>query len=121
MKAVRKHTNNKWVILYIERALKAPIETPDGTMKERIFGVPQGGVLSPILANLFMHYAFDLWMRRENPQNPWARYADDGVIHCRTKEEAERVLRKLRTRLQECKLECVSRISTSIVQVLLYR
>ena len=105
MKAVRKHTDNKWVILYIERALVTPIQMPDGTLKERKSGVPQGGVLSPVLANLFMHYAFDLWMGRENPQNPWARYADDGVIHCRSKEEAERILEKLRARLLECKLE----------------
>ena len=105
MKAVRKHTDNKWVILYIERALVAPIQMADGTLKERSSGVPQGGVLSPVLANLFMHYAFDLWMRRENPQNPWVRYADDGVIHCRSKEEAERLLEKLRTRMQDCKLE----------------
>ena len=105
MKAVRKHTDNKWVILYIERALVAPIQMPDGTLKERKSGVPQGGVLSPVLANLFMHYAFDLWMGRENPKNPWARYADDGVIHCRSKEEAEGILEKLRVRLQECKLE----------------
>jgi len=105
MKAVRKHTDNKWVILYIERSLVAPIRLPDGTLQERTSGVPQGGVLSPVLANLFMHYAFDLWMERENPQNPWARYADDGVIHCRSKEEAGRVLEKLRNRLKECKLE----------------
>jgi len=105
MKAVRKHTDNKWVILYIERAIIAPIKMPDGEIKERISGFPQGGVLSPVLSNLFMHYAFDLWMGRENPKNPWARYADDGVIHCRSKEEAEQVLQKLRMRLQECKLE----------------
>ena len=105
MKAVRKHTENKWVILYIERSLVAPIRMPDGTIKERTSGVPQGGVLSPVLANLFMHYAFDLWMSRENPQNPWERYADDGVIHCQSKEEAECVLEKLRQRLKTCKLE----------------
>jgi len=105
MKAVRKHTDNKWIILYVERSLVAPIKMPDGTIRERVSGVPQGGVLSPVLANLFMHYAFDLWMGRECPQNSWERYADDGVIHCRSKEEAERVLRKLRARLQECKLE----------------
>jgi len=105
MKAVRKHTDSKWVILYIGRALVAPIKMPDGTLKEPTSGVPQGGVLSPVLANLFMHYAFDLWMGRENPHNPWARYADDGIIHCRSKEEAQQILQKLRARLQECKLE----------------
>jgi RNA-directed DNA polymerase len=105
MKAVRKHTDSKWVILYIERALKAPTIMPDGEAKERTAGVPQGGVLSPVLANLFMHYAFDLWMERKNPENPWARYADDGVVHCQSKEEAEQVLEKLRGRLKECKLE----------------
>jgi RNA-directed DNA polymerase len=105
MKAVRKHTDSKWVILYIERSLTVPIKMPDDTLRERTSGVPQGGVLSPVLANLFMHYAFDLWMGRENPHNPWARYADDGVIHCRSKEEAERVLQQLQTRLKECKLE----------------
>jgi len=114
MKAVRKHTDSKWIILYIERALVAPIVMPDGEVRERTSGVPQGGVLSPVLANLFMHYAFDLWMGRENPQNPWARYADDGVIHCRSKEEAEQVLDKLRIRLKECKLE-VHPIKTRIV------
>ena len=105
MKAVRKHTDNKWVILYIERSLVAPIIMPDGTEKERNSGVPQGGVLSPVLANLFMHYAFDLWMGRTCPKNLWARYADDGVVHCRSKENAELVLEKLRKRLKECKLE----------------
>jgi len=105
MKAVRKHTGNKWVILYIERWLKAPMQMPDGTIKERFSGTPQGSVISPILANLFMHYAFDRWMETKNPKNPWARYADDGVVHCRIKEEAVHVLKKLTERLRECKLE----------------
>lgn len=105
MKAVRKHTDNKWVILYIERWLKAPMQMPDGTIKERFSGTPQGSVISPILANLFMHYAFDRWMETKNPKNPWARYADDGIVHCRTKEEAVYVLKKLTERLKECKLE----------------
>ncbi len=105
MKAVRKHTESKWVILYIERWLKAPMKMPDGAIRERFSGTPQGSVISPILANLFMHYAFDRWMKVNNPKNPWARYADDGVVHCRTKEEAVYVLKKLTERLKECKLE----------------
>lgn len=105
MKAVRKHTDNKWMILYIERFLGAPILMPNGIVKERISGTPQGGVISPILANLFMHYAFDLWMERKNPRNPWARYADDGVLHCWTKREAEQLLNELSGRMRTCKLE----------------
>jgi RNA-directed DNA polymerase len=105
MKAVRKHTDSKWVILYIERWLKAPIQMPNGTTSQRFSGTPQGSAISPILANLFMHYAFDRWMETKNPHNPWARYADDGVIHCKTKEEAQHVLKKLTERMKECKLE----------------
>jgi len=105
MKAVRKHTDSKWTVLYIERWLKAPMKMPDGTIRERISGTSQGSVVSLILANLFMHYAFDRWMKVNNPKNPWARYADDGVVHCRTKEEAVHVLKKLTERLKECKLE----------------
>jgi RNA-directed DNA polymerase len=105
MKAVRKHTDNKWVILYIERFLKAPIMMPDGTIEQRTLGTPQGGVISPVLANLFLHYVFDLWMERKFPNNSWVRFADDGVVNCYTKEEAELVLEKLKARMQECKLE----------------
>lgn len=81
MRAVKMHTQEKWIILYIERFLKAPMQMPNGTIKERKSGTPQGGVISPVLANLFMHYAFDKWMAREFPRNPWERYADDGIIH----------------------------------------
>jgi RNA-directed DNA polymerase len=105
MKAVRKHTDSAWEILYIERWLKAPFQMQDGSLVERTMGTPQGGVVSPVLANLFMHYAFDEWMRREHANNPWARYADDGVIHCRTQKEAESLLIELGERFKECKLE----------------
>ena len=105
MKAVRKHTDSPWEILYIERWLKAPFQMQDGSLVERTMGTPQGGVVSPVLANLFMHYAFDEWMRREHPNNPWARYADDGVIHCRTQKEAESLLIDLGERFKQCKLE----------------
>jgi RNA-directed DNA polymerase len=105
MKAVRKHTDNRWVILYIERWLKSPIKMPDGTTSKRTSGTPQGSVISPILSNLFMHYAFDRWMETKNPDNPWARYADDGLVHCRSKEEALHVLKMLKERMEECNLE----------------
>lgn len=105
MKAVKKHTDCPWVILYVERWLKAPFQMKDGSKRERTSGTPQGGVISPVLANLFMHYTFDKWMTKEHPQNPWARYADDAVIHCRTKEEAEQLLKRLKERFKDCKLE----------------
>ena len=73
MKAVQKHTDSKWMLLYVERFLKAPIAMPDGRIHERNSGTPQGGVISPVLANLFMHYAFDRWMERQYPKNPWVR------------------------------------------------
>lgn len=105
MKAVKKHTNNPWVILYIERWLKAPIQGQDGIMIECTCGVPQGGVISPILSNVFLHYVFDVWMSRHYPSAPWCRYADDGVIHCKTEMEASHILNHLEQRLIDCKLE----------------
>lgn len=105
MRAVRKHTENKWIILYIERILKAPMQMPDGTLKERTAGTPQGGIISPVLANLYMHYAFDHWISKQRPWNPWVRYADDGIVHCRTKIEAEHLLKEMARRMQTCKLE----------------
>ena len=105
MRAVIKHTDSQWIILYITRWLNCPFQTSTGEIIERMAGTPQGGVISPVLANLFLHYAFDKWMERNNPQNPWVRYADDGVIHCKTKEEAEDLLIKLKERFEECKLE----------------
>jgi len=105
MKAVRKHTENQWVILYIQRWLKAPFQMPDGTEKERTKGLMQGGVISPVLANLFLHYAFDTWMKRQHSGKPFARYADDAIAHCRSKEAAQDLLASLKERLAECKLE----------------
>jgi len=103
--AVRTHTDCKWLILYIERWLKAPFQTGEGEVIERNAGTLQGGVISPLLSNLFLHYVFDLWMKRNRPQNPWARCADDGVAHCRTKGEAEELLEQLHRRFRECGLE----------------
>lgn len=105
MKAVKKHTDNPWVILYIQRWLRASFQMPDGTVKERTKGTPQGGVISPILANLFLHYAFDKWMDRKHPDKPFARYADDGIVHCKSKQDAEKFLEDLQNRFAECGLE----------------
>lgn len=105
MRAVRHHTTTPWILLYIERWLKAPALRQDGTMVERTKGTPQGGVISPLLANLFMHYAFDTWMQRKYPGVLFARYADDVVIHAASKQQAEEVLAAIRERLGECHLE----------------
>ena len=105
MKAVKKHTEEKWVILYIERWLKVPFKMSDGRIVERNTGTPQGGVISPVLANLFLHYTFDKWMELHFPQCPWARYADDAVAHCKSKAQAQLLLMKLGKRFQECGLE----------------
>ncbi|MVA27804.1 group II intron reverse transcriptase/maturase [Agrobacterium vitis] len=83
LRAVRKHITCAWALLYIERWLTAPMRKEDGATVERNCGTPQGGVVSPILANLFLHYAFDVWMGRQFPDLPWCRYADDGLVHCR--------------------------------------
>jgi len=105
MKAVKRHTDCNWVLLYIERWLKVPMELSNGELKMREMGTPQGGCISPLLSNLFMHYVFDLWMTKNNPKNPWCRYADDGLAHCRSLEEAENLKEALRERLAECGLE----------------
>lgn len=105
MRAVRKHTDCKWVLLYVERWLKAPVELGNGTQMPRERGTPQGGVASPLLANVFLHHVFDMWVTREFPDCPFERYADDIVIHCRTESEAQDVRRAVEQRLLQCKLE----------------
>jgi RNA-directed DNA polymerase len=105
MHAVRKHTDCPWMLLYIERWLKAPAEAEDGTPIARDRGTPQGGVISPLLANIFLHHVFDMWMSLEFPGCPFERYADDVVIHCRSKEQALEVKAAVEARLRRCKLE----------------
>ena len=105
LRAVDKHTDCRWARLYIERWLKAPFQQADGGLVERERGTPQGGVVSPVLANLFLHYVFDKWMEREFPDNPFARYADDAVLHCRSEAQARNLKARLERRLRECKLE----------------
>jgi len=104
MELLKLHTREKWVLMYIERWLKAGVEQGDGSITARTKGTPQGGVISPLLANVYLHHAFDKWMDETHPECPFERYADDIVIHCSSKEEAERMLEELRTRMQDFEL-----------------
>ena len=103
--AVRKHTDSKWMLLYIERWLKAPAQLEDGSLVERERGTPQGGVVSPLLANIFLHHVFDEWMRVEHANVLFARYADDIIVHCRMEYQAKALLRAIELRLARCKLK----------------
>ena len=104
-RAVKKHATQRWMVLYIERWLKAPVEQEDGQLVPRQKGTPQGGVISPLLANLFLHYAFDRWMSASFPQIPFERYADDAIVHCRTEKQANMIRAAIAKRLSECGLE----------------
>lgn len=105
MRAVKKHAKDRWVVLYIERWLKAPMQEEDGRLTPRAKGTPQGGVASPLLANLFLHYALDRWLAANYPQVTFERYADDGIVHCRTERQAQEVRKAIAARLQNCGLE----------------
>ena len=101
LKAVRVHTDAAWVLLYVKRWLAAPLQHPDGTMQERHRGTPQGSAVSPVLANLFLHYAFDRWVAEKFPDVTFERYADDAVVHCGSRRRASHVLEAIRTRMEE--------------------
>jgi RNA-directed DNA polymerase len=101
VRAVGAHTDAAWVVLYVRRWLAAPLQLPDGTLQERGRGTPQGSPVSPVLANLFMHYAFDSWLAREFPAVEFERYADDAVVHCVTERQAGQVLAALGNRMEE--------------------
>jgi len=103
--AVRKHTDCKWLLLYIERWLKAPVLDASGMETPRDRGTPQGGVISPLLANLFLHYVFDAWMAEQHPYIPFERYGDDVVVHCKSEAQARFIRAKIEERLRRCKLE----------------
>ncbi len=105
LKALRHHCDERWVLLHVERWLTVPIVGKDGQATARTVGTPQGGPLSPILANLFLHYALDHWLVRHHSDIPFCRYADDGILHCRSEVEAVRMREQLAARLQDCGLE----------------
>lgn len=104
LKALRYHCDCKWILLYVARWLIAPLQT-ENEIFVRNKGTPQGGVVSPVLANLFLHYAFDAWVRRKLPNIPFCRYADDGLLHCTSRRQAEYVLTKVEERFSECGFE----------------
>jgi RNA-directed DNA polymerase len=101
VRAVETVTDARWVLLYVKRWLAAPLKHPDGSLEQRCRGTPQGSAVSPILANLFMHYAFDTWMARNFPRCPFERYADDAVVHCKSRRQAEHVLGRIVARMNE--------------------
>jgi RNA-directed DNA polymerase len=105
-KMVAHHTDERWVLLYIGRWLTAPMQMPDGTLVERERGTPQGSPISPLLANLFLHYAFDTWMANRHPSCPFERYADDILVHCDTEQKARNLLAAIAHRLGAFGLEC---------------
>jgi len=105
LKAVARHTDQKWILLYVQRWLQAPMLMPDGSLAERVQGTPQGGPISPLIANIFLHYGFDLWMAREFPTVQFERFADDVVVHCATERQARRVREAIGSRMVEIGLE----------------
>jgi RNA-directed DNA polymerase len=101
IKAVEANTDLPWVVLYVKRWLQAPVQLPDGTLQKRDRGTPQGSAVSPVLANLFLHYAFDLWMARNFPAVLFERYVDDAVVHCKSEEQAREVVAALAERMEQ--------------------
>jgi len=116
MKAMRHYCPQKWVLMYVERWLKAGVMQQDGTPKATLTGTPQGGVISPLLANIFLHVVFDNWMAKNHPEKPFERYADDIVVHCVTEKQALFMLRQIQTRMRQCKLQ-LHPVKTKIVNV----
>jgi RNA-directed DNA polymerase len=101
VKAVQAHADQPWVVLYVKRWLAAPLQHPDGTLQQRDRGTPQGSAVSPVLANLFMHYAFDAWMARRFPTIQFERYADDAVVHCVSERQASMLVTAIANRMAE--------------------
>jgi RNA-directed DNA polymerase len=105
LRAVAHHTDQRWVLLYVERWLKAPLQREDGGLVERDRGTPQGSAISPLLANMFLQYAFDAWMAREHPAVQFERYCDDIIVHARSEHQALQLRAVIARRLAECGLQ----------------
>jgi RNA-directed DNA polymerase len=105
LRAVAAHTDQRWILLYVERWLKAPLQREDGSLVERDRGTPQGSAISPLLANMFLHYAFDAWIAREHPDVPFERYCDDIIVHARSEQHARQLRDAIASRLADCGLQ----------------
>lgn len=110
MQVLRHYTSAKWILMYVERWLKCPMVMPDGRQIERTQGTPQGGVISPLLANMFLHVVFDAWMRKHYADTEygsirWERYADDIIVHCNNEKQARYILNRIKERMKSCGLE----------------
>jgi RNA-directed DNA polymerase len=105
LRALRKHTDCKWILLYVDRWLKAPMQKTDGTLVERTKGTAQGSCISPLIVNIFMHHVFDDWMKQHYPRIKFERYSDDIIVHCRSEKQARFILHEIEQRLNLCKLE----------------
>ena len=104
--AIEKHVSEQWCVMYIKRWLQMPVQKKSGELiQKQGKGTPQGGVISPLLANLFLHYAMDKWLEQTHPTVKYARYADDGILHCRSRQQAEYVLGNLKQRMLDCGLK----------------
>lgn len=121
MKALDRHVEEKWVKMYIRRWLEAPVQQADGTLTPKQGkGTPQGGVISPLLANLYLHYVLDKWIGKHYSQVAFVRYADDVILHCQTEAEAKELLSSIKLRLEECKLQ-LNEEKTKVVYCQTYR
>src|SRR6266536_3379039 len=107
LRAVARHTSERWILLYVQRWLEAPLQREDGTLEARDRGSPQGSAISPLLANIFLHYALDRWLAGEFPAVPFERYADDAILHCKSKQQAQIVLDAIARRLAQVGLELI--------------